>query len=227
MTQRIAAADRIVATNWATGYPGFSLPISGNNVRKIIHAVSISKRCANQEHPVCEWDWKLLFYTGTNLLDSICFARDTFLTDAVYLDESGVLEGVYSDSNKREYLARIYGDQDETFTNTITVEARQWLRSPLHTILGEDKKKVIKYVNEFYDAGARKVCLANIKTELNGKNPPTEHAMFMCVVLPQDSEARRKVFRVHSQAVTNWCNDADDDVGQKYLWYQIDWHEFK
>ncbi len=113
------------------------------------------------------------------------------------------------------------------FADTSKAEAREWLKSPLHTILGEDNKKVLKYVNEFYAAGARKVFIADIRKQANGKNLPTENAKYLCVVLPSATKARSRVFRVHWRAVHEWGFDADDDVGQKYTWYPIDWHDLK
>src|SRR5689334_2837102 len=84
LSERIALADHIVATNWAAaGFGGqpFSIPITGDKVKAIVKAVSTATHYANQEHPDWEWDWQLRFYEGTNLLAAICFARDTFLTD--------------------------------------------------------------------------------------------------------------------------------------------------
>ena len=228
LAQRIAVTDRIIATNWAAsmfGEAGFCIPITGEKVKGIVKAVSEATHFANQEHPAFEWDWELRFYRGTNFLAAICLKGDTFLTDGVYHDPTGMLEQVYRNLVNREYLARVYGDEDKSFADAVKAEAKKWLGSPTHRILGEDKRKVVKYVNEFYAAGAARVFVADIKTRPNGKNTPWENAKYLCVVLPGDPEARRRVFRVHSQAVREWCNDADDDVGQKYLWYRVDWHD--
>jgi hypothetical protein len=230
LAKRIAAADRIIATNWAAsqvGEPGFGVAIPGEKVKAIVKAVSRATHYENQEHPDWEWDWQLRFYNGTTFLASICFARDTFLTDGVCRDPSGVLERVYRNSVNQEYVARVYKDEDKDFAESKKAEARTWLKSPLHTILGEDKKKVLRYVDDFYAAGALKVFVADIETQTNGKNPPTEHAKYLCVVLPKDEDSRHQVFRVHWQAVREWGFDADDDVGQKYTWYPIDWHDLK
>jgi hypothetical protein len=124
-------------------------------------------------------------------------------------------------------VSRVYRDEDKEFAESQKAEAKDWLKSPLHTILGEDKKRALKYVNDFYAAGAPKVFVAEIETQMNGKNPPRENAKYLCVVLPTDRDTRRKVFRVHWQAVREWGFDADDDVGQKYTWYPIDWHDLK
>jgi hypothetical protein len=225
LAQCIAVSDRIVATNWATGYPGFSISISGDQVKQIVKAVSTATRYANQEHPDSEWDWQLHFYAGTNFLSAICIARDTFLADGVYRDDAGVLGRVYHDSVNREYVARVYKDEDKEFAATTKAEARRWLKSTLHSIHGQSKKKVVQYVDWFYDAGAVNVFMADIKKVASRKNDLTENAEYMLVVLPQDLEARRKVFLIHSKAVLDWGIDADGDVGQKYLWYRVDWSE--
>jgi hypothetical protein len=226
LSRRITDADGIIVTNWATGEPGFGVFITGSNVTRIVKAVSKAKRYANQEHPDWEWDWQLRFHQGSNFLAAICFARDTFLADGVYRDATGALAQVYRDSVNQEYVARVYKEEDKEFAETTKAEAREWLRSPLHSILGEDKKKVLKYVNEFYATGASNVFIADIKKQAN-ENTLLENAEYLCVVLPSDTKARRKVFRVHRRAVLEWGFDADDDVGQKYTWYPIDWHDVK
>jgi hypothetical protein len=230
LAHRIAPADHIIATNWAAaqfGDPGFGFSITGEKVKAIVKAVSAANRYSTQEHPDCEWDWQLRFYNGTNFLAAIYFAQDTFLTDGQCRDDTGILERAYRDACNREYVSRVYKDEDKDFADSKKADARAWLKSPLHTIPGEDKKKVLRYVNAFYAAGALKVFVADIDTRMNGKNPPTENAKYLCVVLPADEDTRREVFRVHWQAVREWGFDADDDVGQKYTWYPIDWHDLK
>src|SRR6266566_1798578 len=79
LASRIAVADRILATNWASDYPGFSISISGAEVKRIVRAVSTARFQGNQEHPDVEYDWKLQFYRATNSLAAICFSHDAFL----------------------------------------------------------------------------------------------------------------------------------------------------
>ncbi|MGA2281467.1 MAG: hypothetical protein ABSG80_14325 [Verrucomicrobiota bacterium] len=230
LAQSVAPTDRIIVTNWAgTGFgeSPFTVTVATNDVKKVVRAISLAKFVGGQEHPNWEWGWKLLFYQGTNLLAAVCFNGGSFLTDGVWNDESGVLGTICANASNREYLARVYGDEDKDFNESKKAEAREWLKSPLHTILGEDKKKVLKFVNDFYAAGAKKVYVADIEMHLNGKNPPKENAKYLLVVLPQDKETRRKFFVVHWKAVKAWGFDADDDVGQKYTWYPIDWHDIK
>lgn len=230
LAPRITVTDRIVVTNWAAagfGEQPFSLLISGNRVKGIVKAVSAATFYAKQEHPDCEWDWQLLFCKGTNILAPIKFARDTFLADGVYRDPTGALERVYRDSSNREYVSRVYKDEENDFAESKKAEAKAWLKSPLHTILGQDKKRVLRFVNDFYAAGALKVFVADIDTHLNGKNPSAENAKYLCVVLPSDEHVRHKVFQVHWRAAREWGFDADDDVGQKYTWYPIDGQDLK
>jgi hypothetical protein len=224
LAQRIAAADRIIVTNWAAsrfGELGFGIPIPAEKVRGIVKAVSTATHCGHQEHPDWEWGWQLRFYRGTNFLAAICFKQDTFLANGVYRDPTGLLERVYHRSVKQQYVSQGQKDADEEFAESKKAEAKAWLKSPLHTIPGEDKKKVRRYVNEFYGAGASKVFVADL---LEGENPLTEDASYLCVALPKDEHARRKVFRVHWRAVREWGFDADGDVGQKYTWYPIGGH---
>jgi hypothetical protein len=110
LAQRIAVTDRIIATNWAAsmfGEAGFCIPITGEKVKGIVKAVSEATHFANQEHPAFEWDWELRFYRGTNFLAAICLKGDTFLTDGVYHDPTGMLEQVYRNLVNREYLASV------------------------------------------------------------------------------------------------------------------------
>jgi hypothetical protein len=230
LAQRITATDRIIVTNWAAagfGEQPFSIAVPGDKVQGIVRAVSAAAFYSNQEHPNWEWGWQLRFYRGTNLLAAIYFAGDTFLADGVYRDPTGALERVYRDSSNREYAARVYKDDDKDFAASKKAEAKAWLKSPLHTVVGQDKKKVLRYVNDFYGAGALKVFVTDIETHVNGKNLAAESARYLCVVLPADEEARSRVFRVHREAVREWGFDADNDVGQKYTWYPMDWHDLK
>lgn len=230
LAKRINSADSITISNWTDtmfGQPPFTDKVSSNDVAKVVHAVSSATFAGGQEHPECEWDWKLMFYQGTNFLAGICFNGGSFLTDGVWNDESGVLGNLYRKTSNRQYVARVYGNEDKDFNESKKAEAREWLKSPLHTILAEDKKKVLKFVDAFYAVGAKKVYIADIETHFNGKNPPTENGKYLLVVTPQDEETRRKFFVVHWEAVTTWGFDADDDVGQKYTWYPIDWHDIK
>lgn len=229
LSQRIAPADRIIVSNWTDtmfGQPPFTVTVASNDIAKIIRAVSSATSGGGQEHPDWEWGWKLMFYQGTNLLAGICFNGGSFLSDGVWNDESGVLGKISGNVSNRQYLAKVYGDEDKDFNESKKAEARKWLKSPLHTIIGEDKKRVLKFVDDFYAAGATKVYLADITTHFNGKNPPTESAKCLLVVTPQDEEARRIFFVVHWQVVKTIGFDGDGDVGQKYTWYLLDWRDF-
>ncbi len=230
LSERIALADCIIVSNWTDtmfGQPPFVVTVTSNDVPKVIHAVSSAKVCGNQEHPDWEWGWKLLFYQGTNLLAGICCNEGSFLSDGVWNNEDGVLGKICGNASNRQYLAKVYGDEERDFKESKKAEARAWLKSSLHTILGEDKKKVLKFANAFYVAGATKVYVADIEIHYSGKNVPSENAKYLLVVTPQDEETRRKFFIVHWEAVKAWGFDGDGDVRQKYTWYPIDWHDIK
>jgi len=230
LATQINSANSIIVSNWADtmfGQLPFTITVPSNEVSKVIQAISLATFVANQEHPDWEYGWKMMFYRGTNLLTGIYCNGGSFLTDGVWSDESGVLGKICGKAHNDQYRARVYGDEDKDFNESRKVEAKAWLNSPLHSIRGEDKKKVLKFVNQFYGAGAKKVYIAGIETHFNGKNPPTETGQFILVVLPQDEEARQKFFIAHWEAVQAWGFDAEDDIGQKYTWYPIDWSDIK
>jgi hypothetical protein len=228
LLSHIAAADRVVATNWVGGgidEKPFSMLLPPEVMGKIANAFSIARNAGAQEHPDLEWDWQLQFYAGAKRTDVVCFNRGSFLAHGVWQDETGVLEKIYSDCARQEYLNRIYKDEEKDFAAEKKVEAKRWLKSSLHLPYRENKAKVLRYVNAFYSAGAVEVLMANLRKRAIGKAQPLEEARLMLVVLPQTSEARRKVFDVVREAPREWMNDPDPDVGQKYLWYSFDWNE--
>jgi hypothetical protein len=230
LAKRIMLTDSIIVSNWADtkfGQPPFTVTVSSNDVAKVVRAVSSATFAGGQEHPDWEFGWKVMFYQGTNFLAGICCGGDSFLRDGVWNDGSGILGKICGKAHNRQYLSQVYGDEDKDFNESKKTEAKKWLKSPLHTILGEDKKKVLKFVDKFYDAGAKEVFIADIETHFNGKNPPTETGKYLLVVTPQDEETRKKFFVAHWEAVVAWGFDGDDDVGQKYTWYPIDWHDIK
>jgi hypothetical protein len=224
----IAVSDHVVATNWVGGGVGekpFSISLSEELMKKITNALSTARNVGGQKHPAFEWGWQLQFYRETQLAEAICFNGASFLAEGVWQDDTGVLEQVYSDCRRKEYLNRVYKDEEKEFAAEAKVEARQWLRSSLHFPYAESKAKVLKYVNAFYDAGAAKVFMAKLRKKAVGKTEPLQEARLMIVVLPETSERRQKVFDVVWKAPREWMNDPDPDVGQKYLWYGFDWYE--
>jgi len=91
LTQQVAAADRVVLTN----YEALNVEFSGAEAQKILHAVSESKglelpKGAVANCPPGQW---LQFYRGTNLLAQVEGHDDHFHIGAVYYtDRSRVLQ---------------------------------------------------------------------------------------------------------------------------------------
>lgn len=221
LAQRIINADRVVVTNDSPGATPSGFAVEGSEVSRIIQAVAGATREGNQPRPDWVWDCVFQFYTGSNRVAAIRFARDTFLADGVCRDSTGVLERLYEDAGKREYLVRIYGDEEKEMARTTKAEAREWLKSPQRVLPGENRTKVAPYVDQFYAAGAPTVYLAGLKKPELGSSF-TEGATHLLVELPQNSRARRRVFFVHLRAADEWGGDPEGDVGQKYLWYKLD-----
>ena len=89
--QQIASADRLVATNSGTGAV---LSVSGGELRKIVQALSSSKR--DRRSYAAIFDWHIQFYSGTNFLTAIRLQDRVFRADnAQYSDETGVLKVFY------------------------------------------------------------------------------------------------------------------------------------
>lgn len=218
LKQRIARADHILATNWATGNPGFSNCISDGRVVKIIKAVSDAKPSGKPARSSIAYDWKFDFFAGTNCLGTIWFNKEAFVAPAEFRDESGVLGDVYQGLVKQEYYSRVYKDEEKAFASATKAEARAWLKVSSHSI-SKEKGKVIQVVDDFYVSGAVNVYIAGIEKAVKNQGKAGESGNSLVVVLPSSPEARRKVFAVHWRVVPEFGIDADDDVGQKYLWY--------
>ena len=100
------SADRIVVTNIITElcpgakspYPGFSMTITGDQAKKIIHAIFLVRN-NNFGGPMTAsvWDWQLQFYLGTKLLDTARFQGSAVLYGhgAEYIDRTGTLDELY------------------------------------------------------------------------------------------------------------------------------------
>ena len=230
LAKRISSADGIIVSNWTDtvfGQTPFTFKVSCNDVAKAIQAVSSAAYVGGQEHPDWEFGWKLMFYHGTNFVAGISCGGSSFLTGGVWIDDTGVLGKICGNASNRQYLARVYGDEDKDFNESIKAEAKEWLKSPLHRVRDVDKKTVRKYANDFYAAGAKRVYVTDIEAHFNGKNPPTETGKYLLVVVPEDEAIRKKIFIVHWEVVKAIGFDGDGDVGQKYSWYPIDWNVFK
>ena len=108
------------------------------------------------------------------------------------------------------------GDEELAETNQVA-EARQWLREPAHALFKGDRQSVMKFVDEFYAAGAVTVYVTGIET-VGG----TEVTETMLLVLPRDSAARAGVFEVANRFDETIDSDPEKDVGQKYLSFALD-----
>jgi hypothetical protein len=76
---------------------------------------------------------------------------------------------------------------------------------------------VAQFVEEFYDAGAMQVFIADIAEQ--GGN---QYGESLLVVLPKDANTRGKLFEIGARAETAFQDDAVSDKGQKYLYYSLD-----
>jgi hypothetical protein len=108
------------------------------------------------------------------------------------------------------------GDKELAETNKVA-EARQWLRARSHSIFKGDQQSVIKFVDEFYAAGAVTVYVTGIDT-LGG----TQVTETMLLVLPKEAAARAKVFEVANRFDETIDSDPEKDIGQKYLSFVLD-----
>src|SRR5689334_1562031 len=118
LANRIARAERIIATNWLagqSGQPTFSTPIPRNQVKSIVKAVSEARANLSGLSCNCIFDWELQFYQGTNSLGAFHFQGSVFVTDREFQDASGILEKLYKDLTTRAYAAEMYKDEDKDF----------------------------------------------------------------------------------------------------------------
>jgi len=106
---------------------------------------------------------------------------------------------------------------DKAMESKNKAEAREWFKSPSHVLFKEDRKEVMKFVEDFYKAGSKKVMIVDIESH-DGK----DFAGGLLVVLPKDQAARKKVFEVGGKADEAFQNDPTTDEGQKYLYYTFD-----
>lgn len=97
-------------------------------------------------------------------------------------------------------------------------EARQWLQGNNNRIcLKWDRQRSIQMVEELYKLGAKEVWVVNLESGLLA-NLASE----LVVVLPQESETRKKLLDWHN---ANLAEDEDDkltDKGQKYMYLALD-----
>jgi hypothetical protein len=106
---------------------------------------------------------------------------------------------------------------DEIMASSQKQEARQWLKNPNHLFFKADAKMVSQFVEDFYNAGATQVLVADMDNEQG-----VQYCGSILVVLPADSTAREKLFEVGMRADICFGQDPVIDDGQKYLYYTPD-----
>lgn len=114
-------------------------------------------------------------------------------------------------------IAKIDKHGDEIMASSTKAEAREWMKQPKHVFFKADPKQVAQFVEEFYQAGAAQVYIADIEEEEGNF-----YGEGLLVVLPKDAAARAKLFEIESRADTVYQDDTVPDKGQKYLYNGLD-----
>lgn len=104
LARQIADADQIVITNRflerEIGVAGFSASVSGQEVTTVVNAISTAARVGLPLDAIMNCE--LEFYNATNHLATVRFQQGAFAAEnAEYVDDSGVLEKLYSDFYKQ------------------------------------------------------------------------------------------------------------------------------
>ena len=121
------------------------------------------------------------------------------------------------DSSQGDLIASIDKHGDEIMASTTKAEAREWMKDPKHVFFKADPKVVAQFVEDFYQAGAAQVYIADIEEEQG-----YDYGESLLVVLPKDPAARAKLFDVETRADTEFQDDSVTDKGQKYLYNGLD-----
>ena len=122
-----------------------------------------------------------------------------------------------SGSSKSDLIAKIDQHGDEIMASNTKAEAREWMKQPKHVFFKADSKVVAQFVEDFYQAGATSVYIADIETEEGN-----DYGESLPVILPKDPAAREKLFQVETRADTTFDDDPVTDKGQKYLYNGLD-----
>jgi hypothetical protein len=120
-------------------------------------------------------------------------------------------------SPKGDLIAKIDQHGDEIVASSARGEAREWMKQPRHVFFKADPKVVAQFVEDFYQAGAVTVYIADIEEEQG-----YDYGESLLVVLPRDPNARAKLFQVEARADTTFDDDPVTDQGQKYLYNGLD-----
>jgi hypothetical protein len=88
--KRISSADRVVAV---TQSGKLMLTKRGVDATTVVHALSSARR--DRRHYDATLSWRLQFYRGTNLLETVRFQDRIFAIDgSVYSDDTGILKAL-------------------------------------------------------------------------------------------------------------------------------------
>lgn len=130
----------------------------------------------------------------------------------------GASSGDDSDGDsKGALISKIDKHGEEIMAGTTKAEAREWMKQPKHVFFKADPKQVGQFVEDFYQAGATQVLIADIE-----EHDGVQYGESLLVVLPKDKDARAKVFQVGARADTAFDDDPVSDQGQKYLYNGLD-----
>ncbi len=106
---------------------------------------------------------------------------------------------------------------DEIMAGNGKAESREWLKSDSHVLFKENRKKLAGFIDEFYAAGAKQVLIADVE-EHEGK----QYGGGLLIVLPDDSAARAKLFKLNETVGATYDEDPVSDSGQKYIYITFD-----
>ena len=113
--------------------------------------------------------------------------------------------------------AKVDKHGEEIMASSAKAEARQWMKQPKHAFFKANPKEVAQFVEDFYNAGASQVFIADIE-----EHEGIQYGESLLVVLPKDPNARAKLFEVEARADTAFQDDPVSDKGQKYLYNGLD-----
>jgi hypothetical protein len=122
-----------------------------------------------------------------------------------------------AEQSQDSLIAGVDKHGDEIMASSTKTEARQWMKQPKHVFFKADPKEVAQFVEDFYQAGAVQVFIADIEEENDN-----QYGESLLVVLPKDANARAKLFEVEARADTAFQDDPVTDKGQKYLYNGLD-----
>ena len=97
LAQRLSEADRAIATNWLGEPISGSMPLTTEEMKKVIQAVAIAKK-VDQPGLSGTPDMRIMFYKGTNFLGEVRSAGSgevLAITNDFYLENTKILEPVF------------------------------------------------------------------------------------------------------------------------------------